>query len=171
MRIGSDRLSFELMAVLAALGILGAIGWLLIARKPVVNLDVFKDKNFAMGSVLIGATGGVLYAGAVVIPQFAQTVIGYTATWAGLILSPGGLVVILLIPIVGQLMKRVQTRFIIAIGFFSIGSAFLFSSMLVPNIDFRTLVLMRAAQTAGLAFLFVPISHDHLLDLTARAER
>ena len=51
-----------------------------------------------------------------------------------------------------------RIRFIIAVGFFSIGSAFLFSSMLVPDIDFRTLVLMRAAQTAGLAFLFVPIA-------------
>ena len=90
------------MAVLAVLGILGAIGWLLIARHPIVNLDVFKDKNFAMGCIFIRATGGVLYAGAVVIPQFAQTVIGYTATWAGLILSPGGIVVILLIPIVGR---------------------------------------------------------------------
>ncbi|TPV98105.1 MAG: Multidrug export protein EmrB [Beijerinckiaceae bacterium] len=147
-----------LMAVLGGLGILGAIGWLLIAKKPVVNLDVFKDRNFAMGCVFIGATGGTLYAGAVVIPQFAQTVIGYTATWAGLILSPGGIVVILLIPIVGRLMKIVQTRFIIAAGFFIMGLAFLFSSTLAPNIDFKTLVLMRAAQTAGLAFLFVPIS-------------
>jgi len=148
----------QLMAVLAAVGILGAISWLLIARKPVVNLDVFKDRNFAMGCVFISATGGVLYAGAVVIPQFAQTVIGYTATWAGLILSPGGLVVIFLIPIVGRLMKIIQTRFIIAAGFFIMGAAFLFSSTLVSNIDFGTLVLMRAAQTAGLAFLFVPIS-------------
>jgi MFS transporter, DHA2 family, multidrug resistance protein len=87
-----------LMAVLGGLGILGAIGWLLIAKKPVVNLHVFKDRNFAMGCVFIGATGGTLYAGAVVIPQFAQSVIGYTATWAGLILSPGGIVVILLYP-------------------------------------------------------------------------
>jgi DHA2 family multidrug resistance protein len=148
----------QMMAVLAGLGILGAIGWLLIAKKPVVNLDVFKDKNFAMGCVFIGATGGTLYAGAVVIPQFAQTVIGYTATWAGLILSPGGIGVILLIPIVGRLMKIVQIRFIIAAGFFMIGLAFLFSSTLAPNIDFRTLVLMRAAQTSGLAFLFVPIA-------------
>src|ERR1700730_211967 len=134
-----------LMAVLGGLGILGAIGWLLIAKKPVVNLDVFKDRNFAMGCVFIGATGGTLYAGAVVIPQFAQTVIGYTATWAGLILSPGGIVVILLIPIVGRLMKIVQTRFIIAAGFFIMGLAFLFSSTLAPNIDFKTLVFMRAA--------------------------
>jgi DHA2 family multidrug resistance protein len=148
----------QTMAVLAGLGISGAIGWLLIAKKPIVNLDVFKDKNFAMGCVLIGATGGTLYAGAIVIPQFAQTVIGYNATWSGLILSPGGLAVLFLIPIVGRLTKIVQTRFIIAAGFFIMGLAFLFSGMLAPNIDFKTLVLMRVAQTAGLAFLFVPIS-------------
>ncbi|HUI20643.1 MAG TPA: DHA2 family efflux MFS transporter permease subunit [Methylocella sp.] len=153
-----DSSFIRLMALMAGLGVLGAIGWLLIAKKPVVNLDVFKDKNFAMGSVFISATGGVLYAGAVVIPQFAQTVIGYTATWAGLILSPGGIAVIILIPIVAQLSKILQTRFIIAGGFFIMGSAFIFSSRLAPNIDFNTLVLMRAAQTAGLAFLFVPIS-------------
>jgi DHA2 family multidrug resistance protein len=148
----------QIMAVLGGLGILGAIGWLLIAKKPVVNLDVFKDKNFTTGCIFISATGGILFAGAVAIPQFAQTVIGYTATWAGLILSPGGIVVILLIPIVGRLMKIVQIRFIIAAAFFMMGSAFLFSSVLAPNIDFKTLVLMRVAQTAGLAFLFVPIS-------------
>jgi len=148
----------QLMAVLAVLGIVSAICWLLIEKKPVVNLNVFKDKNFSLGCLFIAATGGTLYAGAVVIPQFAQSVVGYTATWAGLILSPGGVVVILLIPIVGGLMRIVQTRFIIGTGFFIMGCAFFYSSQLTPDIDFRTLVIMRAAQTAGLAFLFVPIS-------------
>jgi MFS transporter, DHA2 family, multidrug resistance protein len=146
------------MAILAALGVLGAIGWLLIAKKPVVNLDVFTDKNFAMGSICIAAMGAVLYSGAVVIPLFTQSIISYTAMWAGLVLSPGGIVVIFLIPIVGQLMRVVQTRFIIAAGFVIMGCAFVYSSMLTPTIDFKTLVLMRGAQTAGLAFLFVPIS-------------
>jgi len=80
----------RIMAVLAILGILGAIGWLSIAKKPVVNLEVFKDKNFAMGSVCMAATGAVLYAGAVVTPLFTQSILGYNATWSGLILSPGG---------------------------------------------------------------------------------
>ena len=93
------------MAILALLGITGAIGWLLIAKKPIVDLDVFKDRNFAMGCAMIGAMGGILYASAVVIPQLAQQVLGYTATWAGLILSPGGVVVIVLIPMVGRLMR------------------------------------------------------------------
>jgi DHA2 family multidrug resistance protein len=147
-----------IMALLAFLGIAGAIGWLLIARKPIVNLGVFKDRNFAAGCVMIAAMGSILYASAVVIPQLAQQVLGYTATWAGLILSPGGIVVILLIPLVGRLMTIVQTRFVVATGFFVMGCALLFSSHLAPNVDFSTLVLMRSLQTAGLAFLFVPIS-------------
>ncbi len=146
------------MAILAALGILGAIGWLLIAKKPIVNLAVFKDRNFATGSVLMAATGAVLYAGAVVIPLFAQTILGYTAIWAGLVLSPGAIGVILLIPIIALLMRVVQTRFIVAAGFFFMGCAFFYSSRLALNIDFETLVIMRTAQTAVLAFLFVPIS-------------
>ncbi|HEX3495321.1 MAG TPA: DHA2 family efflux MFS transporter permease subunit [Methylocella sp.] len=148
----------RIMAVLAFLGILGAIGWLLIAKKPVVNLDVFRDKNFAMGSFCMTATGAVLYAGAVVIPLFTQTILGYTALWAGLVLSPGAIAVIVLIPIIAILMRIVQTRFIIAAGFFFMGCAFVYSSGLTLNIDFETLVIMRSAQTAALAFLFVPVS-------------
>ena len=148
----------KIMALLTFIGIAGAIAWLLTAKKPIINLDVFKDKNFAMGCILIGAMGGILYASAVVIPQLAQQVLGYTATLSGLILSPGGIVVIVLIPFVGMLMKVVQTRFLVAFGFFAMGCALLFSSGLVPNIDFGTLVLMRSTQTGALAFLFVPIS-------------
>jgi DHA2 family multidrug resistance protein len=160
---GEDDAWFEsnficLMALLAFLGILGAIGWLLIAKKPIVNLDVFKDRNFAAGCAMIGAVGAILYASAVIIPQFAQQTLNYTATWAGLILSPGGVAVIILIPIIGKLMTVIQTRYIIALGFTVMGAGLCYSSGLVPNIDFKTLVIMRIFQTASLAFLFVPVS-------------
>ena len=147
-----------LMALIAFLGILGAIGWLLVAKKPIVDLAVFKDRNFSAGCILIGATGAILYASAVIIPQFAQQNLAYTATWAGLVLSPGGVAVILLIPIVGKLMTVLQTRYIIALGFSVMGGALLYANTITPNIDFRTLVLMRTLQSAALAFLFVPIS-------------
>ncbi len=156
------------MALLAFLGILGAIGWLLTAEKPIVNLAVFKDRNFAAGCILIGATGGLLYASAVIIPQFAQTTLQYTATWAGLVLSPGGIAVIILIPIVGRLMTVVQTRYLIGVGFLVMGGALLFSSTIVLNIDFRTLVMMRTLQSAALAFLFVPISTVTYMTLPRR---
>jgi MFS transporter, DHA2 family, multidrug resistance protein len=147
------------MALLAFLGITGAIGWLLIAKHPIVDLSVFKDRNFSSGCVMIGAVGGILYASAVLIPQYAQTVLMYTATWAGMILSPGGVAVLIMIPIVGRLMTKMQTRYLIAAGFTIMGFALLYSNVaLMPNLDFKTMVLMRTFQSVALAFLFVPIS-------------
>lgn len=146
------------MAILAFLGIVGAIMWLLVARKPIVHLDVFRDRNFSSACVMIAATGGILYASAVMIPQMTQQNLNYDATWAGLILSPGGLAVILLIPFVGRMLKVMAARYVIAIGFTTMGLSFVYASHLAPNIDFYTLVSMRMFQTAALAFLFVPIS-------------
>ena len=148
----------QLMALLAAIGIIGAIAWLLTARRPVVDVYVFADRNYAVGTIMIGIVGFLLYASAVLIPQFAQQVLGYNATLAGLILSPGAVVVIFLIPPVSILMRFVQTRFVVMAGFAMMGASFIYCSNLIPNLDFRTLAMMRAAQTAGLAFLFAPIS-------------
>jgi DHA2 family multidrug resistance protein len=102
--------------------------------------------------------GGVLYSSAVVIPQLAQSVLGYTSTLAGYILSPGAVVLIMIIPLVGRLMPVVQTRFLILTGFVVLGLSLVYSAGLTPDIDFFTLTMMRIAQTVGLAFLFVPIS-------------
>lgn len=146
------------MSIFATLGIVGSIIWLLTARNPIINLRVFKDRNFSIACVCISAMGGILYAGAVIIPQFTQTIIGYDATLSGLVLSPGGILTIIVIPMVGRLMKFVETRYIIALGFLIMALGFYYSSKLALDIDFTTLVYMRSAQTAGLAFLFVPIS-------------
>ncbi len=145
-------------AVLAAVGILGAIGWLLTARKPIVNLRVFGNRNFAVGSVMIFAMGAILYSGSVLLPQLAQQRLGYDATLAGLVLSPGGAVILLLIPLVTRMMPFVQIRHLIAFGFFALGCAYCYAHTLTPDVTFGTLALMRATQTLGLAFLFVPIS-------------
>jgi MFS transporter, DHA2 family, multidrug resistance protein len=101
----------------------------------------------------------VFYASAVLIPQLAQQRFGYTTTWAGLVLSPGGFVVLALIPLVGRLlMPRVQTRFIIAFGLFALGAALFAATRLTPTLSFYDLAFLRALQTFGLAFLFVPNS-------------
>ncbi|MBB2167616.1 DHA2 family efflux MFS transporter permease subunit [Gluconacetobacter aggeris] len=146
------------MAVLAVLGIGGAVVWLLRTKRPAVDLRVFRDRNFATGTLLIGAVGALLYSAAIVVPQFAQQVMGYNATLSGLILSPGGIAVIVLIPLVGRSMKYLSLRMLIAMGFFFMGVSLFWSAHLVPLLDFRHLVLFRMSQTASLAFLFVPIS-------------
>ena len=145
-------------AALALVGILGAILWLLTAKKPIVNIRVFANRNFAVGSVMIFGLGAILYSGTVLIPQLAQQRLGYTATLAGLVLSPGAALILLLIPGIGRLLPLVQTRLIIAFGYFVLGCSYMYAHGLTPDASFGTLALMRASQTVGLAFLFVPIS-------------
>ena len=167
---GEDAGWFELnfirlMALLAFLGILGVIGWLTIAKKPIVHLSVFGDRNFAAGCAMISAMGrnplrerrdhsAIRAASAILHRDLGRTDF-----------SPGGVAVICLIPFVGIMMKRVQTRYLIAFGFVIMGLALLWSSKLTPDIDFTTLMLMRMSQTAALAFMFVPITTVTFLTL------
>jgi DHA2 family multidrug resistance protein len=146
-----------MLGVSAAAFVMG-IAYLLTTRNPIVDLRVFKDRNFAMGFIEIGIMGLVLYTSAVLIPQFAQQQLGYTATLAGLVLAPGALLLAMLIPAVGKSLALVPAKYVIAAGGFALSAALFYSMHLVPNEDFLHLALARAAQTAALALLFVPIS-------------
>jgi DHA2 family multidrug resistance protein len=119
---------------------------------------VFKDRNFALGCVAIAFFAAVLYGSAVLIPQLAQQHLGYTALLAGLVLSPGALAVIFLIPVIGAMMSRVQTRYLMTAGFLVLGCSLLYSRNIAPDIDFFHLMMLRVAQAAGIGFLFVPTS-------------
>jgi DHA2 family multidrug resistance protein len=148
------------MTFLTVLGIAGAIAWLMTRRNPIVNLRLYRDRNFALGNLLIFTMAGILYGSAVLLPQFAQLRLNYTSTWAGLILSPGAIATMAMLPLVVRgLLPRVQTRLLIGIGFALLGGGLIatgFNTTL--DVNFGTLVLMRTLQTVGLAFLFVPIS-------------
>jgi DHA2 family multidrug resistance protein len=145
-------------ACLAALGILGAVAWLLYERRLVINIRVLGDRNFAMASILMAAMAFLLYGSVVALPQLAQQVLGYDSTLAGLVLSPGAALLIILIPMVGRLQRIVPTKYVIAAGFFILGSAMFYSHRLAPDVSFNELMIMRAAQAAGLAFLFAPLT-------------
>ncbi|MGC6387408.1 DHA2 family efflux MFS transporter permease subunit [Ewingella sp. S1.OA.A_B6] len=145
-------------ALLAITGIVGAIYWLLYAKKPVVDLRCLKDRNFAVAGLLMAGMSVILYGSSVIIPQLSQQQLGYTATLAGLVMSPGAILIVLSIPLVLKLMPIVQTRYIIAFGFFLLAASFIYSGRLTPNVDFTTLVLYRSMQSLGLGFLFVPLT-------------
>jgi DHA2 family multidrug resistance protein len=156
-----DWFSSPLILTFAAItltGLASAIGWLLYARKPVVDLRVMADRNFALGCASIAAFAMILYGSAVLVPQLAQQHLGYTALLAGLVLSPGALLIIFLIPVVSLVMPHVQTRYLLAFGFFIGGCAMLLSRHIAPDVDFRHLVLYRATQSLAIGFLFVPTS-------------
>jgi DHA2 family multidrug resistance protein len=95
----------------------------------------------------------------VLLPLYLQVWLGYSAQDAGMVLSPGGVIVILLLPLVGRLLSKVDARYLIAFGFLVTSTALLhMAHTLHPGIDFRAAVLMRMFQASGIAFLFVPIN-------------
>jgi len=100
----------------------------------------------------------VLFGTTVMIPQFVQALLGYTAEQAGLVISPGGVTVMLMMPVVGFLVSRVDPRWLIVYGF-SVSAAALFT-MLTLNlgVSYSYIAWLRIFQAAGLAFLFIPIN-------------
>jgi DHA2 family multidrug resistance protein len=94
----------------------------------------------------------------VLLPQLVQQVFGYTSTLAGLVVSPGALVTIIIIPLVGLALKRIQARYLAMTGFLLMAVAFQYSSELTPDIDYDTLLLIRIAQMTGIGLMFAPLS-------------
>ena len=153
-----DSTSIRVLIVASSLAFSFGIPYLLYVRHPVVNLRAFKDRNFAIAWFQIALMGFVLYASAVLVPQFAQQQLGYTATLSGLVLAPGALLLVVLIPLIGRLLRIIAVKYVIVMGGFVLSGALFYSMGLVPDIDFFHLALFRAAQSGALAFLFVPIS-------------
>jgi len=107
---------------------------------------------------MMGILGTVLFGTTVLIPQFVQSLLGYTAELAGLVISPGGLTVMFMMPLVGFLISRVDPRWMIVCGF-SISSVALFTMLdLNTGASFKHVAFLRIFQASGLAFLFIPIN-------------
>ena len=129
-----------------------------IGHKPILDLTLFKKRNFAVSFLLMFVLGFCLFGSTVLIPQFVQTMLGYTAEQAGLVISPGGLGIILLMPLVGFLVSKVDARFLVAYGFLSCSVALFVMLTLDLDVSYGYVAWMRVFQASGLAFLFVPIS-------------
>ena len=167
MELGADRgedydwLSsgfIKLMFVLSLFGYLAGIVYLTRVKNPVVNLRVFKDRNFALSWYSMAMMGFALYASAIIMPLFSQNDLGYNSVLAGWVLAPGALVLCILIPIVSRVLDIVPVKWIIAAGGLALAASLYYSMGLVPDLDFYHVALYRSAQTAALSLLFVPLS-------------
>jgi DHA2 family multidrug resistance protein len=145
-------------SLVSAAGLILAIYWELTRENPVVDLSLLKNRNFGISAFLMFMVGVVLLGSTVLIPQYLQLVMGYSATEAGLAISPGGLLVMALLPLVGFLLSRVESRWMIGIGLLITCLALIHMTNFDTYMSFRYAVLARCFQAAGLAFLFVPIN-------------
>src|SRR5580700_7088450 len=145
-------------AIIAAIGLVGVVVWELRQKEPIVDFRLLKDRTFATSTASMFILGFVLYGSTMALPLFLQTLLGYTAMQSGLALSPGGLVIMVMMPIVGILLSKIEARWLIIFGLI-ISSLGLFEmSHFDTQINFGHAVSERVVQSFGLAFLFVPIN-------------
>jgi len=118
-------------AVVAVVCLVGVVFYLLKKDHPIIDLRLLKDRNFAVSTVMLFVLGFVLYGSLALLPIFLQTLLGYTASLSGWILSPGGMVILVMMPVVALLLRHSDTRLLIATGFITcgLGLAFLFVPM------------------------------------------
>ena len=128
-------------SAVALVGLVGAVLWELYSDDPIVDLRMLKDRNFAIATFTMFMLGFVLYGSTVLLPLLLQTLLGYTALLSGLVLSPGSLVVLLALPMVGRLTQVVEARWLVAIGLAITGFSLLHMAHFNLEIDFRTAVM------------------------------
>ena len=127
-------------------------------ENPILDLRLLKQRNFATAVLMMFVLGMVLFGTTVLIPQFLQVQMGYSAQEAGMALSMGAIVLVFMMPLVGQLVTRVDPRLLVAIGFLGTAAALYHMTILNMQIDFRTAAMLRVYQVIGLAFIFIPIN-------------
>ncbi|MBS1799825.1 MAG: DHA2 family efflux MFS transporter permease subunit [Acidobacteria bacterium] len=149
-------------AVVMVVAFITMIWWelrqLRVGHRPIINLTLFKRKNFSFSFVLMFVLGFALYGTTVLIPQFVQTLLGYTAELAGLVLSPAGLMMMAMMPVVGVLSGKVDPRKLMGYGFGMLTLSLIAMHTMDLSISYGRLVFLRCFQASGLAFLFIPIN-------------
>jgi DHA2 family multidrug resistance protein len=147
------------LAILAVVGLVSLVIWELYSKDPIIDMRMYRNLNFVQANVMIFILGLVLFAALVMLPLFLQTLLGYTAQNAGLVLSGGGLFLLFMTPLIGVLSGKIQARYLIAFGWLTVALGMLYSSReLQLGLSFRSAAWLRVFQVFGLSFLFVPIN-------------
>ena len=157
-----DSSFVTMFVVFAAAGLIGFVVWELWqvrrGHRPVLDMRLFRNKNLGISFVLMFVTGFLLYATLTMLPQFLQSLMGYTAELAGFAISAGGLTTLILMPVAGILIGKTDARYLVVFGFAAMCAGLYYSTGLNLQMSFEYASKIRAVQCIGLAFLFVPVN-------------
>jgi len=153
-----SRFIVTLIAI-SGISLLSLIFWELRSKAPIIDVRMFKSFNFALANLMMFILGVLLFSSLVMMPLFLQTLMGYTAQAAGLVLSGAGLILLFEMPFVGQLTTKISAKYIMAFGWLCLALGMYYSTRdLDLQISFWAASRLRVVQSFGLAFLFVPIN-------------
>jgi DHA2 family multidrug resistance protein len=152
---GSDFITT--LVVVAGVCLFLLVVWELYQKNPIVDVRLFGNFNFATSSIMMFVVGGMSFATTVLVPQFLQANMGYTAESAGMVLSAAGFVLLGALPFIGMLAGRFQGRYLIATGWLLLTfSMFLSTRRIDLLISFNSATWLRIAQYAPLGLVFIP---------------
>jgi len=145
-------------AVTSIIAISFLIPWELTDKHPVVDLRLFGKRNFRVGTCTVGLAFFALNGVNIIFPLWLQTTVGYTAQWAGLAIAPIGLLGLVVAPIVGRYMNRLNLRLAASFAFTVFGFAIFWTATLNETASFIQFVTPRFLQGLGMVFFFLPLN-------------
>jgi len=154
----ADWFGSPMIVILALTTTIGFVAWLiweLTDANPIVDLSLFKSRNFAIGTLVFCLGYGVFFGNLVLLPLWLQTQLGYTATWAGLVAAPAGIVAVILSPIAARTMQFIDARWLATISFLAFGISFLMRANFPPDASFGVLVIPLLVQGVAMSGFFV----------------
>ena len=164
---GSRFITALLLTAGACLTVL--VVWELFHENPIIDLRLFTNLNFASANVMMLVLGVIYFSSLVMMPQFLQSLAGYSALKAGIVVSSAGAALLTMLPIVGKLTSRIQARFLIALGWCLLAASMMTTARSIDlTLSFSTASWLRVFQAAGLPLLFVPITLAAYVGLPAQ---
>jgi DHA2 family multidrug resistance protein len=148
----------DFFAITSLLAFIIFVPWELSREDPVVDVRLMLNRQFVTSFAVMLAVGAVLFGSTQILPQLLQTTFDYSALLSGLALMPGGLAMLVMMPVSGFLSNVIQPKYLIAFGMAVIALGMWHMTSLPPDADFRFFAWGRAFQTFGLPFLFIPIN-------------
>lgn len=146
------------LAVMAVIALIYLVIWELYSEHPVIDLSLFKYRNFTVGVIAI-SVGFILYFGVVVLmPLLLQTQMGYTATQAGLATAPVGILPVLLSPLIGKFGHRIDMRILVTFSFVIFAVSFFWRTTFEPGMDFAWIAWPQFVQGLAVACFFLPLT-------------
>jgi DHA2 family multidrug resistance protein len=145
------------LAIVAGVGAVAFLIWQYYERHPIVDLSLFSMRNFTVGTLIMCIGYSVFFGNVVILPLWLQTQLGYTASWAGIVQAPSGLVALLLSPLAGRFISRSDARIAASVAFLVMAFGFYLRARLNSQAALGDFILPMIFQGVGVAFFFVSV--------------
>lgn len=146
------------MTIISVIALISFVIWELTEKHPIVNLYLFRDRNYTFGTLALVLSYAAFFAINIILPQWLQIYMGYTSIWAGLASAPMGILPFLLTPFVGKYAHKADMRVLATISFVIIGTSCFMRAGFNTFVDFETIALVQLYMGIGIAFMFMPLT-------------